>query len=329
MNHALGLTRSVCAIAGEPSMIEDIRVEFGNSGVLAAIQHHDDAVIFEWLAEATSYQGIADAVATSYLDQHGRISYLDIECALTIQDHRCAKLESYWHFRDCGYRKSAQSCSRRKFMSDCSLPKHNLRNGSLNQSAYSLYLFMRDVSGGDIVSWLDRRLAAADRPRFRNRSRILCDAVLEPLSHVYGLSYKVLSMTLASLLLAGDQGRERWVCAGAGFIAVDTLVHAWLHRTGILRDFGAEHPYGTRCYESYGCAAIINRIARRIDARTFNPDFPKTFPRFVQKSIWRFCAQSELNRCNGIQIDDRNSCLDEGCPLFARCDRIALYPDKA
>src|SRR6185437_8047423 len=98
---------------------------------------------------------------------------------------------------------------------------------------------------------------------------------LEPLSHVYGLSYKVLSMTLASLLLAGDQGRERWVCAGAGFIAVDTLVHAWLHRTGILRDFGAEHPYGTRCYESYGCAAIINRIARRIDARTFNPDFPK------------------------------------------------------
>jgi hypothetical protein len=213
-------------------------------------------------------------------------------------------------------------------MSDCSLPKHNLRNGGLNQSAYSLYLFMRDVAGGDFVSWLDQRLATADRPSSRNRSRILCEAVLEPLSHIYGLSYKVLSMTLASLLLAGDQNRERWVCAGAGFIAVDTLVHNWMVRTGILRSFGAQHPYGTRCYGMKSCAAIIARIARQIDARTLNPDFPKTFPRFVQKSIWRFCAQSELNRCNGVQIDDRIPCVDEGCPLFARCDRIALLPDK-
>ena len=329
MNHALALTRSVCAIAGEPSLIEDIRVEFENNGILTAIQHHDDAVIFEWLAEGTSYQGIADAVVTSYLDQHGRIRHLDIERALAIQEHRCAKLQSYWHFRHCGYRKSAHSCSWPEFMSDCSLPKHNLRNGGLNQSAYSLYLFMRDVAGGDFVSWVDRQLAVADRPMSRNRSHVLCAALLEPLSRVYGLSYKVLSMTLASLLLAGDQTRERWVCAGAGFVAVDTLVHAWLHRTGLLRDLGAAHPYGTRCYGANACAAIIERIARRIDVRTFNPDFPKTFPRFVQKSIWRFCAQSELNRCNGVQIDDRNSCLDEGCPLFTRCDRIALNPDKA
>jgi len=44
-------------------------------------------------------------------------------------------------------------------------------------------------------------------------------------------------------------------------IAVDTLVHNFLHRTGILRDFRAEHPYGTRCYAANGCAAIIERIA--------------------------------------------------------------------
>ena len=59
---------------------------------------------------------------------------------------------------------------------------------------------------------------------------------------------KVLSMSLADLLLAGDRKRERWRAAGAQMIAIDTLVHAWLHRTGILRGLDAEHAYGPGCY---------------------------------------------------------------------------------
>jgi len=30
----------------------------------------------------------------------------------------------------------------------CPLPRHALRNGRLNQTVYSLFLFMRDVAGG-------------------------------------------------------------------------------------------------------------------------------------------------------------------------------------
>src|SRR6266516_1016695 len=46
----------------------------------------------------------------------------------------------------------------------CPLPTHRLRNGGLNQLAYGLFLFCRDSVGGDLVAWLDTRLAEADRP---------------------------------------------------------------------------------------------------------------------------------------------------------------------
>jgi len=111
-----------------------------------------------------------------------------------------------------------------------------LRNGRLNQAAYSLFLFMRDVANGDFVGWIDRRLADADLASASDRAARLRQAVVEPLTHAYGVSNKVLSMALAGFLLAGDSRRALWIEAGAVMIAVDTLVHNFLHRTGILVD---------------------------------------------------------------------------------------------
>ena len=131
-------------------------------------------------------------------------------------------------------------------------------------------------------------------------------------------------MILAELLLGGDPERERWVSTGASFIAIDTLVHAFLHRTGILRRFGAEHPYGDRCYAPGGCSDIIEGLAKRIDAREFGDDNPACFPRFIQHAIWRFCSQDRLNVCNGNRIDDRCRCANWCCPVFRDCHRIQL-----
>ena len=85
-------------------------------------------------------------------------------------------------------------------------------------------------------------------------------------------------MALANLLLAGDPQRILWTEAGGVMIAVDTLVHNFLHRTGILRRLGAEHLYGPTCYAPDGCAEILERIAAAIDARHFDPAFPANFP---------------------------------------------------
>jgi hypothetical protein len=57
---------------------------------------------------------------------------------------------------------------------------------------------------------------------------------------------------------------------GGSMIVVDTLVHNFLHRTGILNRLDATHPYGPGCYRPTGCAEILQQVAREIDARKFN-----------------------------------------------------------
>src|SRR6266446_1437135 len=222
IGYATILTRKVCELAGLPSIIDDTLVELAAAGVLEAVRRHDNSVLFSWLVEVLSYQGVSDAIAASYMERHGRIAAEDVARGLKRQTG-CPKLTSYWHFQDCGYLKSARTCSEPLHFQGCPLPRHDLRNGRLNQSAYSLFLFFRDVAERDFIGWLDRRLAQADELQAPRRAERLAAAVLSPMTQIYGVSHKVLSMSLSMLLLAGDPDRERWETAGAAMIAIDTL----------------------------------------------------------------------------------------------------------
>jgi len=321
LRYATSLIRQVCEVAGQNNIIEETRQSFEEIGLLDAIQRHDSDALYNWLAEAISYQGISDRVAAGYIEAHGGIDAADIRAALD-KPHSCGKLTSYWHFEDCGYRKSKRTCNQPRHFRQCPLPRHDLRNGNLSRASYSLFLFMRDVAGGDFVQWIDDRLARADQACEGRRAKRLRDALVVPLQNIFGIS----NMSLASLLLAGDPARKLWVEAGAGMIAVDTLVHNWMTRSGILMRLRCEHPYGPSCYGPTGCAMIIETAAEKIDARYFNPTFSKSFGRFVQNALWRHCAGVEFNRCNGNQIDDSARCEDRDCPIFRRCGRIALNP---
>jgi hypothetical protein len=322
LEYAIGLVSEVCARSGEPDLIADIRRSFRKQGLSGAIREHDSDAIFDWMVEAISYQGISDHVAASYIEQHGSVSAYELRQGLSRQG-LCPKLKAYWRFEGCGYRKAAGSCNAPQRYLRCPLPRHDLRNGSLNQAAYSLYLFMRDVADGDFVGWIDQRLDAADQPSSPLRAQLLRDAVVGPLLNIHGVSHKVVHMALASLLLA-DGRRKRWQLAGSAMVAIDTLVHNWLWRTGIMQRLGTPHSYGSVCYGAGGCEEIINLISRHIDARGFNVGFPAVFPRFVQKAIWVFCAASGSNQCNGNTIDDSERCKLSDCPLFEACDRIRL-----
>jgi hypothetical protein len=325
---ATPLIYQICEIAGSPSLIDGARVMLARAGVIAAVQRRDTPSIFDWLLETLSYQGVSDSIAHGYMERHGRVRWPDIAEALTGKAG-CPKLGGYWVFEGCGYRKTTKLCAEPEHQPTCPLPRHDLRNGRLNQTAYSLFLFIRDLADCDIVGWIDNRLASVEPAPLSQRPARLRNALVEPLGHVYGVSNKVLAMALSDLLLAGDAKRQLWIEAGTVMIAVDTLVHNFLHRTGILRDLGAEHPYGARCYAAEGCAAIVERIARRIDARRFNPVYPPNFPRFVQHAIWRFCAAGGLNRCNGHRIDDRRPCEQTDCPVFHCCARVPLKLQQA
>jgi hypothetical protein len=325
VRRAVRLVGRICEVAGAPDLIDDSRVGLAQHGVIAAVCRHDTPAIFDWLIDAVSYQGVSDSIAWGYMEQHGRVRWHDIATGLAGQQS-CSKLTCYWAFEGCGYRKGAGSCANPEHQQGCPLPRHDLRNGRLNQTAYSLFLFIRDLADGDIVGWIDDRLAMIDPVPVSNRPTRLRQALLEPLGHIYGVSNKVLAMALSDLLLAGGAKRSAWIEAGTVMIAIDTLVHNFLHRTGILRQLDADHAYGSGCYAPGGCAAIIERIAGKIDARRFNPTFPANFPRFVQHAIWRFCAERGLNRCNGNRIDDRAPCDQTDCPAFDCCARVALKP---
>jgi hypothetical protein len=270
-----------------------------------------------------SFQGIADRAAAAFIAEHGSISWTDIEHSLA-QAPSCSKLAGYWRFEGCGFHKTSGTCAEPNHIEACPLPRHPLRNGRLNQTAYSLFFFVRDIMGGDIVAWLDAQLAPPEILSPARRVSIARNALIGPLRHVYGVSDKVLAVALSALLMAVGRAKPFWFDVGASFVAVDTLVHNFLHRTGILRRLDADHAYGVACYRPGGCADLIERIATEIDAKTFNPAFPGVFPRFVQASIWRYCAESGFDVCNGNRIDDRERCNNVYCRLHSRCDRIVL-----
>jgi hypothetical protein len=324
VDHAVRVIYRVCCLAGSASLIDKIRADLDADGVRAAMKKHDTAVVFDWLIEALSYQGISDQIAYDYMEQHGYVRWDDINQQLG-RGATCPKLKSYWHFHGCAYQKLSRSCTEPDHIARCPLPTHDLRNGRLNQTAYALYLFVRDIADGDLVGWIDQRLQAANSPADPDRLARMRDAIIAPLREIHGVSDKVLTMALSSILIGAPKKLRLWHEVGASMIAIDTLVHNFLHRTGILHRLGVDHAYGSACYRRGGCADIIQAVADRIDASAFNPAFPAVFPRFVQHAIWRYCARSGLDVCNGNRIDDQKSCTNVYCQIHSICDTIALY----
>jgi hypothetical protein len=324
-DYAIRLVHRVCCLAGDPEFLAELNSR-GKHSLTTAIDRHDTAALFDWLMQAFSYQGIADRVAADYVARHGRARWGRISASLA-RNPSCPKLAGYWTFYDCLYRKGTMTCAEPRHIGACPLPRQPLRNGHLNQMAYSLFLFMRDVADDDFVDWIDAQLAAV-KSGSADRLPALREAIIGPLRNVYGVGDKVLAMALSSLLLSAGPQRPLWRQVGLSLVAVDTLVHNFLHRTGILKRLSAEHAYGAACYRAGGCADIITTLAASIDARRFNPTFPATFPRFVQNAVWAYCAKNGLDICNGNRIDDERRCDNAHCQLFARCDRVALRSNE-
>ena len=315
VEHAVHLVHQVCCFAGAFELLE----EFRDPALAAAVERHDTGALFDRLIYDFSFQGISDEIAANYMAKHGQATWTSIRSNLDRQPN-CPKLQTYWHFHDCRYEKTSGTCAEPHHIGTCPLPTHQLRNGHLNQLAYSLYLFVRDIADGDLVAWIDDQLGQT--VELSSTERI--NGLIEPLRNVYGISDKVLALGLSDILIGTADVRPAWFDVGVQLIAVDTLVHNFLHRTGILKRFKATHPYGPGCYRPGGCAELIRLIANHVDARQFNRAFRRVFPRFVQLAVWRYCSQSGLDICNGNRLDDRQTCQNRQCRLYRTCDRISL-----
>jgi hypothetical protein len=305
------------------SFLDEIDEEIRHAGLDQAVASGNTPPIFDWLLTAFSFQGISDRVARSYMEKHGTASWAAMEASLETSPS-CQKLATYWDYAGCRYDKGSFSCAEPDHIDTCPVPRPRLRNGRLNQTAYSLFLFVRDIAGGDFIGWINSQLEAATGSSDADLEAARQEALIGPLRGVFGVSDKVLTMALSSLLIGVRSQQPVWFETGKVMVAIDTLVHNFLHRTGILESCGVPHRYGPACYAGGGCAEIIRAAADRIDARTFNPSFPKTFPRFVQHAIWRYCAAEGLDLCNGNRIDDHERCQINYCYLFQICGRKPL-----
>jgi hypothetical protein len=215
-DYAVRLLHRVCCLAGDPEFLA-LRRSGGRNSIVAAIERHDSARIFNWLMQALSYQGIADRIAHDYMQRHGRARWTSIKASLA-RKPSCPKLRGYWAFYDCRYGKASATCAEPRHMPACPLPRLPLRNGHLNQMAYSLFLFMHDVADEDFVGWIDAQLGSVNC-QSADRLSALREAIIGPLRNVYGVADKVLAMALADLLLsAGAQERGRRELGGGRYV---------------------------------------------------------------------------------------------------------------
>ena len=310
--HAVRIIQAIYRLARSDKLLDTKAVNPTRDMLRSALISRDTGLIFDWLAGAFSLQGISDRVAIEYSRKNGSASWKTLSSDLA-RKPTCPKLSSFWHYEGCGYSKTLRTCARPDHFRDCPVPKMRLRNGGLNITAWSFFLFISDIAAGDFVDWLRKRIRIE-----KGYSRLIQedrDRLLVPLNGIYGVADKVLSMALSDLLLAAPPRWRGWNRIGGSLIVIDSLLHNNLSRTGILARYKAEHRFGPACYQPRGCAEIVDRVAVRIGSA----------PRGVTHAIWRYCAQDGLNICNGNQIDDRHRCKNIYCRLYRICDRRQLH----
>ncbi len=284
----------------------------------AAIARRDTPALYRLLMDGFSFQGINDAAARSFIALHGNADWRDVDRAMRSEEAACPKLTAFTTYVGCGYQKTGPNCTNPAALKGCLVPKLPLRKGRLNEQAISLYLLIRDRCGGDLVGFIDCTIAIALEQS--DPVTIAREAILAAFTSIVGVSRKLASMMCAELLLSAGDSRPAWREVGKSMVAVDSLVHAWLHRTGILTAYRSSHPYGTRCFGLRGCEWIIRDLAERLAGGGHG----QPSPRELQHAIWRFCAADELAICNGWRIPARSSCEQSECPLWQGCARLPL-----
>jgi hypothetical protein len=299
MSHSIEIVRLI--ITAHQKLFVDIyltnspEIEAIIEQMIHAKLHHKSIRLYQYLVEAFLLAGGGDQSNHGYYEkQKVKPTFNRVKRALKAA--HCPKLASFETFKGCGYRKTMKNCNEPTFLSNCSLPTFDMKRGALNHMAFSLYFFLRDVAGRDFYTYVTEHFGQGQlSSRAMNE---LIETFIGKITTIANVGPKLAHMALSCLFLTTYPGWD-YRQVGAHMTAVDTLVHNFLHRTGILDCYQLDHPYGPRCHAQTGCLGVIHDLANRIDCREFNPTLPADFPRFIQYHIWAYCGQAGENICNG------------------------------
>jgi hypothetical protein len=209
---------------------------------------------------------------------------------------QCPKLATFEAFEGCRYQKTASTCNEPAFLGGCPLPAFDMKRGNLNHMAFSLYFFLRDMAGRDFYAYVSQHFGTSQL--VAGTINEVLQTFIRKITAIANVGPKLAHMALSGLFLTRYLGWD-YHRVGLYMIAVDSLVHNFLHRTGILDKYQLDHAYGPRCHTENGCSGVVQDLASRIDCREFNPSLPAHFPRFIQYQLWAYCAKDGENICNG------------------------------
>jgi hypothetical protein len=255
---------------------------------------HKSIKLYQYLLKSFLFAGGGDQSNSAYYaKQRYKPTYNRVKQA--IKAVQCPKLASLEAFKGCGYRKTTNKCHEPAFLGTCSLTRFDMKRGALNHMAFSLYFFLRDVCQGDFYTYTKEHFSQY-RPTDGTITELL-DGFIKKVTTIANVGPKLAHMALSGLFLTRYSGWD-YRHMGLHMIAVDSLVHNFLHRTGILDSYQLQHAYGPRCHSETGCMKVVQELANHIDCREFNPILPAHFPRFIQYHIWAYCAKDGENICN-------------------------------
>jgi len=110
--------------------------------------HHKSIKLYQYLLGSFLFTGGGDQSNLGYYaKQRVKPTFNRVKRALKAA--QCLKLATFEAFKGCGYQKTTKKCDEPAFLSTCPLPTFDMKRGSLNHMAFSLYSFLRDVTGGD------------------------------------------------------------------------------------------------------------------------------------------------------------------------------------
>ena len=203
------LVHAICCLAGSASYLDDIRADLRDRGISRAVRDHDTPVLFDWLVEALSFQGISDAVAAGYMARSTAAS------AGRTLPKRCR--ETHRARSSAGTGGSTTADTTRgptrvpspgtSTLAPCPATRCATATSTRWRTACSCSCGtspMTISSAGLIGNWV-RWI-----PNLLIGSPALREAIIGPLRNVYGVADKVLAMALSSLLLGAGKRRPLW-----------------------------------------------------------------------------------------------------------------------
>lgn len=328
--NALKIVRTICK---EKNDFEEIAKHCGEISNTIMKGKEDkkkiNECVYDFFLKSFNYQGVSDKIARSYMEKHPLPTYSEIETWLK-DGYGCPKLKDFDSYIECGFNKKHNSCHNNELYSSCPVPEPEMRKGTLNQTAFSLFFFLRDICKRDIVGYFDECLNKnPDNPNDVNEMR---DKAISEIDKILGVGKKLAHMVLSDFLIAVGKDKDfpktSWYATGRSMIVIDTLVHNFLHRTGILKQYNAIHSYGdASCYGENGCFKVLEQISKDIDCQVINGHLPRYYPRFIQYSIWHHCAEGKGNICNGRNINDKDRCIKKNkteCCVAKICEKLPL-----